>query len=162
MSTQSIVREPTLNDVVALPEEAYSTPNSPPQNSTDLRFSFRRITMEDLETEEKLLKGKNDASLLVRIPWDDVLTSGSTLSPKLGDKETPHWREWWGWFTSERLPMSSTPPTGVIVLKDDEQCVDPWNVALDLQPPFYRKVFMQPPYVSGVPDTQREPKHLLG
>jgi len=48
----------------------------------------------------------------------------------------------------KHLPISNAL-MGVIVLNDQELCVHPWEVASNQEPPFYRKVFMETPTVSG-------------
>ncbi len=102
--------------------------------------------MEDCKTEDGLL---NEASLWV--PLGDMVSSEPTPPQKISIEEE-HWSKWTAEFVSERIPMPRTPPVGVFVLKDDEPGVDPWDVVLNLDPPFYRRVFMHPPYVSGMPN----------
>ncbi len=154
MSAQSTAQlEPTLNDLVGLPEKIYFPfSSSVPQDSrapwqhdhvflASLRTPVRRIIMGDMQTDDRRLE--NGASIW--LPLNRVIPSETTRPMKFCNEGTRLWGYYETNFTLKHLSTSSTSNAlmGVIVLKDQEPCVDPWEVASNQEPPFYRKVFME-------------------
>jgi len=161
MSARSTAQlEPTLNELVGLPEEVYFPfDSSISQNSKALgpydRTPVQRITMRDLETDDGRLTTQNGASIW--LPMNRVIPSKTTCPLKVCNEGTQPWGYYEAGFTLKGLPMSSTSNAlvGVITPNNHEPCVDPWEVALNQEPPFYRKVFMEWVARQGTPSTRR-------
>jgi hypothetical protein len=140
--------EPTLNELVGLPDEVYFPfGSSIPQDSKALiqygRNPVQRITMGDLETDDGRLTRKNGASIW--LPLNRVISSKTTRPLKFCNEGTQLWGYYEAGFRLRDLPMSSTSNAlvGVITPNNHEPCVDPWEVASNQEPPFYRKMFME-------------------
>jgi len=152
--------EPTLNELVGLPDEVYFPfGNSIPKDSKAPiqydRNSMQRISMRDVETDDGRLKRQNGASIW--LPLNHVIPSKTTRPLKFCNEGTQPWGYYEAGFTLKGLPMSSNSNTlvGVITPNNHEPCVDPWEVALDQEPPFYRKVFMEWVARQGTPFKRR-------
>ena len=151
MSARSTAQlEPTLNELVGLPdsEEVYFPfGSSISQDSKALSqcdgTPVQRITMRDLETDDGRLKRQNGASIW--LPMNRVIPSKTTRPLKFCNEGSQPWGYYEAGFRLRDLPMSSTSNAlvGVIVPNNHEPCVDPWEVASNQEPPFYRKVFME-------------------
>ena len=146
MSAQSTAQhEPTLNELVGLPEEIYFPFDSSMSQDSKALMQYdctpvQRITMRDLETDDGRLKRQNGASI-----WVPLNRSKSTRPLKFCNEGTQLWGYYESGFTLKGLHMSSTSnaSVGVIVPNNHEPCVDPWEVASNQEPPFYRKVFIE-------------------
>jgi hypothetical protein len=103
--------------------------------------------MEDLGTDHGRLKRKDGASIW--LPLNSVIPSKTARPLKFCNEGTQLWGYYKADFTLKHLPMSSTSNALIGVPNDQEPCVDPWEVASNQEPPFYRKVFMETPSVSG-------------
>jgi len=80
--------------------------------------------------------------------------------PEFINPETHLWKYWTSYLVNSPLDPVSGSRSAVLgdllvfpgKVDDVLGSVDPWDVSLNQDPPFYRAAFMTPPYISGMPD----------